>query len=426
MIRPARGALRRAAGFWRQTAPTARGLMAVRFLRSVGQGAMAVDFVLFLHAHGWPVVDIGLLLMGGGLAGAVLSLLVGTLSDRTGRRGFLLFYEGGLALGIAALLAAPVPWLIVGLAVAFGFGRGANGASGPFAPAEQAWLARCIPAARRGVFFSINAALVFWGMGLGAAGAGILARGLPLPGLSSPYAALFVANGLIALINLGQIASLRERREGRGEREEGPPSLQRLQEDRRVRRGENRALALMVAVNAVNALGIGLIAPLLPYWFNVRFGVGPQDIGPVYAAAFTLTGAASLVVGRWSQRVGVVRAIVVPRLLGVAAFVALAVSPSFPLAAGFYLTRSVVNRGSVGVRQAFSMGLVRDRRRGLASSLNAVSMTVPAALGPAIGGWFLGRGELIWPFVLAALLQSSYLVLFTRVMGRYAATPGGE
>lgn len=420
MIRSARGALRRAAGFWRQTAPTARQLMAARFLRSVGQGAMAVDFVLFLHARGWPVVDIGLLLMGGGLAGAVLSLLVGTLSDRTGRRGFLLFYEGGLALGIAALLAAPVPWLIVGLAVAFGFGRGANGASGPFAPAEQAWLARCVPAERRGVFFSVNAALVFWGMGLGAAAAGILARGLSVPGLSSPYAALFLANGLIALINLGQIASLRE------EREEGPASLERLQDDQRVRRGENRALALLVGVNAVNALGIGLIAPLLPYWFNVRFGVGPQQIGPVYGAAFVLTGLASLVVGSWSQRVGTVRAIVVPRLLGIAAFVALAVSPTFPLAAGFYLTRSVVNRGSTGVRQAFSMGLVGDRRRGLASSLNAVSMTVPAALGPAIGGWFLGRGELLLPFALAALLQSSYLVLFSRVMGRYAPTPGGE
>jgi MFS family permease len=79
----------------------------------------------------------------------------------------------------------------------------------------------------------------------------------------------------------------------------------------------------------------------------------------------------------------------------------------------------------MGARQAFSVSLVRDRRRGLASSLNTVSWNVPAALGPALGGWLIGAGALFWPFVLAAALQFGYVALFPAVMGRYERRPTG-
>ncbi|MCL4495775.1 MAG: hypothetical protein M1294_13280, partial [Firmicutes bacterium] len=41
------------------------------------------------------------------------------------------------------------------------------------------------------------------------------------------------------------------------------------------------------------------------------------------------------------------------------------------------------------------------------------------ALGPALGGWLIGMGSLIWPFIAAASLQFGYVILFPALMGRY-------
>ena len=141
--------------------------------------------------------------------------------------------------------------------------------------------------------------------------------------------------------------------------------------------------------------------------------------GTVYALSFFLTGISSLMVGKLSERVGLIRSIVLPRLLGVVLLIAIPFMPAFGYAAVLYVARSIVNRGSVGARQAFSVGLVRDHRRGLASSLNAVSWSLPAALGPAIGGWLIGTGSLTLPFALAAGLQLSYAILFPTLMSQY-------
>lgn len=416
---------------WRSLHPTTRRLIAARFLRSIAQGALAVDFVLYLNLRGWNAPEIGLLLMGSGFVGAALSLAVGVSSDRIGRKLFLLIYEIGLVLGTGAVLFTQNVWLLIFAAVLFGFGRGANGASGPFAPAEMAWLAQDIPVMRRGTVFSFNAALQFWGMGVGS----ILSGFLPhlLPGVTGPaaYDPLFALNLLIAVVNYAQIATLREEAPGKSETgalqeqtadhttDQNETALHAQQASLTVRQHENKALTLLTIVNMVNALGVGIVAPLMPYWFSIRFGVGPEAIGPVYGLTFVFTGLSSLYVGRLSERIGLTKSILLPRLFGIVTLIAMPFVPTFSIAAILYVIRSIVNRGSMGARQAFSVGLVRDQRRGLASSLNAVSWNVPAAVGPAIGGWLLGMGSLFWPFALASSLQLAYIVMFSTLLGPY-------
>lgn len=400
---------------WRSISRPARQLILTRFLRSIAQGALAVDFTLYLKVRDWSAADVGLLLMAGGLAGAFLSLLVGIISDRVGRRLFLIIYEIGLMVGTAFIILFPNAWILVLSAALFGFGRGANGSSGPFAPAEQAWLAQSIPGNRRGSIFSFNAGIQFWGMGVGSILAAVLVH--LIPGAKGPeaYLPLFFLNLMVATVNLVQILRIEE-----APREvQSVPSVAQQREDTQVTQKENRALLILMAVNMVNSLGVGLVAPLLPYWFNLKFGVGPTAIGPVYALTFFLTGIFSLVIGQVSQKVGLIRTIVIPRILGVALLIAIPFMPSFAIAAVLYVVRSIVNRSSMGARQAFSVGLVRDQRRGFASSLNALSWGLPAAVGPALGGWIIGMGSLIWPFILAAALQLGYVILFPTMMGRY-------
>ncbi|MCL6595507.1 MAG: MFS transporter [Firmicutes bacterium] len=394
---------------WRRLSPTARRLMAVRTLRSVGQGIFTVDFTLYLRALGLGAATIGALLAAEGLVGAGLMLLLGVLSDRYGRRRFLLVYQGLTVAGTALVLALPRPWTVAAAAVALGLGRGANGAAGPFGPVEQAWLAHAVPPPERGRAFSLNNGAAFAGMGAGA----LLAVALPLlrPLLPSgrAYLAMFALAGAIAVLNAAQLWPLPEPRPAPGPAGGAPaPSAHA--------RAQGRALMRLVAVNAVNSLAIGVVGPLIPYWFAVRFGVGPTAIGPVYAVTYLATAAASLVAGEMAARLGLVRTVVITRVAGVALMAALPLAPGYGAAAAMYVARSMANRSSAGARVALGVGLADDRRRGLAASLNALSMRLPASVGPALGGWLFSLGDLGLPFFLAAALQLGFLALFATAL----------
>ncbi|HET7560183.1 MAG TPA: MFS transporter, partial [Limnochordia bacterium] len=155
-------------------APATRRLLITRAARSIGQGVLVVDFALYLNALGWSAAAIGAVLSASSLFGAALSLMIGPISDRWGRKPFLLVYEGLVAIsGLVAVFTAH-PWLLAAAAVVGCFGRGANGAAGPFGPAEQAWLAEAITPKQRGTIYSLNNAIGFFGMGLGAVFTGLV------------------------------------------------------------------------------------------------------------------------------------------------------------------------------------------------------------------------------------------------------------
>ncbi len=89
------------------------------------------------------------------------------------------------------------------------------------------------------------------------------------------------------------------------------------------------------------------------------------------------------------------------------------------LAALVYLARSAFIRGSTGARTALVFGMVRDERRGLATSLNAVSNQIPQSIGPSITGILLDAGQFTLPFYCSALFQGIYLVFYQYFFRRF-------
>ena len=171
-------------------------------------------------------------------------------------------------------------------------------------------------------------------------------------------------------------------------------------------------LLRLVGINSLNGLAIGIVGPFMAYWFHLRFGEGPAEIGPVLAAGFAIAIFSSLWTGWLTRRMGSAMAVVTMRLAGLVLFVMLPFAPSYGLAATCYVLRAAFNRGTAGARQAVGLKLVGSSRRGLAASLNAISMQVPRALGPVIGGWLLEANLLALPFLVAAALQAGYLALY--------------
>ncbi len=383
--------------------PTARRLIICRAARSIGQGALSADFAFYLAALHWTTVQMGAVYMGGLLLGACITLFSGPLSDTFGRKPFLIGYGvAQVAAALVALLTARPLWLIA-VSVIGAYGRGANGAAGPFGPVEQAWLSDGLPEADFGIVYSLNSAVGFGGMALGS-----VIAALPrlwqhsLPG-ALRYRPLFLIVLLGALLTLVLLMQMTDVRTPRVSHERAPSATQRR---------ERVMLLRLIGINMLNGLAIGIIGPFMAFWFHLRFGKGPGAIGPVLALGFIAAGVASLWTGWLTRRLGAALSVVAMRLVGLALLVTMPFAPSYELAAACYVMRAAFNQGTSGARQAVGLRLVRSGRRGLAASLNASSMQVPRSLGPVLGGLLLETNWLALPLLLAASLQAVYLALY--------------
>jgi MFS family permease len=384
-----------------------RMLQLSRLARSVGQGVTIASFSLYLHALGYDGAAIGAVLMAGLTFGAALTAVTGPLSDRIRRRPMLLFYETlAAAAALAAMLSSNHVVVILAATVA-GFGRGANGAAGPFAPVEQAWIAREVEGVMRRRALSLNATLGFLGMATGAGLAfvpGLIAHGpVSLELYRLMFAVPFVGS-LVVLVLIARTHDIPART--------APPPMAGAPTSDDIRRHENKQLRRLALANAVNGLAIGIIGPLIAYWFLLRYGHGLSAIGPALAISFLFAAAGSTVTGRISVRIGAVRSVLWMRGIGIVLLAAMPFAPAFWLAVVLYAVRSACNRGTIGARQAVTADLTRAERRGFAASVQSLSLQIPRAVGPLLGGWLIHTGDLTTPFLIAAALQALYVALY--------------
>lgn len=397
----------------------AKQLIAMRGVRSMGQGALVVDFALYLHTLHWSAPAMGTLFMVALFVSAALALAVGPLSDSRGRKAFLVGYEW-VQIGVAIVaLTTSNPWELAIVAIAGSFGHGLNGGAGPFAPVELAWLSELVSGQDRAAVYSFNTAVGFSGMAVGAFLAAIPHFLQPiLPGALA-YRPLFLLTLLGAIVSLILLHRIPEH-----------PITSRINrpenhiEAAALTRTENHQLLRLFGINALNGVAIGLMGPLMAYWFAIRFDHGPLSIGPVMGLALLVTATTSLFVGRLTHRYGVVGSVMRMRYLGLLILFIMPLAPTFSLAAFLYIVRSALNRGTAGARQALNMSLVRGHRRGFAASLNNVSVQVPRAIGPVFAGLLYHAGLLAVPFFIAAGFQTAYLVLYRRLF-RHQAAPNG-
>ncbi len=390
---------------------TARRLIAVRGLRSLGQGALMVDFVLYARTLGWSPQFLGTVLASGLLFAAIATSLAGPASDRLGRRPFIVGYEAlALSGALLAAVSAARP-VVVFAAVIAGYGRGTVGNPGFFGVVEQAWLARSAPRQELSRLFSRNTAVGFFGTALGAI-LGVLPQiwARLLPGALA-YRPLFLFAALSEAVCLFLILRTNDPRTlaSGTPQEEG---------DGRLKPEERRSLARLAFVNALNGLGMGLSGPLVVWWFAERYGVGPAAIGPAIAATLAFSGLSALAAGKAGAHFGAIRLVVAMRAAGLFLLALLPFLPSYPLAISCYALRTILNRGTAGSRQALALGLVPPQKRGLAASVNSFSMQLPRVFGPLFAGLFFAAGSFAPPFLLAALFQGAYLVLYSRVFAR--------
>ncbi len=389
------------------TRRSVRLLLAARTARSVAQGVLAVDFALYLRSLHWSGAAIGSVLAGGLLFAVAVTISAGIASDRVGRKRFLLGYDAVYVLACIAAVATTQPTILGAAAIIGAFGRGANGAAGPFGAIERAWLTQGLDPGTRSQVIALNTTLGFLGMALGAACAilpGLMAAATPAADAYRPIFAIALA---AALLSLACIALAEDRHVALVQSADVPA-------ERAVRHKENRNLRMLALANFLQGTGIGLTGPLVSYWFALRFGIGPRHIAPLIATGFLLAAISSHLTTPLSRRYGLMQVIVVLRLAALTLLFAFPFAPNLATAIGIFLLRNTLNRATNGPRSAITASLVRNQRLGLAGIVSSVSRQVPRSVGPVVAGAMFDSGMLVAPFVVGAMFQAGYLWLYRR------------
>jgi predicted MFS family arabinose efflux permease len=160
------------------------------------------------------------------------------------------------------------------------------------------------------------------------------------------------------------------------------------------------------------ALGAGLIIPLIPIWFYLRFNVTDAFSGSVIAISSILMGLAAIGSPSISEKTGLVFGIVATQLSSTLFLLATPFSPTAPIAAVVYIVRSMLMNMSSPLSDSLLMNLVAQDERATASALNAVVWRIPNAASTIVGASVLSSGDLRLPFYLCTLLYISSITLF--------------
>jgi MFS family permease len=392
---------------WRSQPLHIRLLNAARFARSVAQGVVVTDFVLYLKWLGWKGTAIGSLLTLAVVFSVCVTLLGGIASDRYGRKAFLLGYDCVYVLAcLIAALTTSSAWLATCAIVALN--RGSNGTAGPFAAVERAWISQGVDARTWTRALTTNSTLGFLGMAIGATLA-MLPSLYPDAATGAPnFRIIFPVAMVPSLICLACEIRARDRHAELAVAQDKQP------DEAHVRRSENRNLRQLAIVNLLRGAGIGMVGPMTSYWFAVRFNVGPEHIAPMRAAGFLIAAVSSQISGHLGMRYGMMNVIVRLRLVSMLLIAAMPLSPNLTVAMVLYWVLNTMDRSSNGPRAAITNSLVRNKRRGFAGTVAAISQRVTRALGPAAAGLMFDAGMLVAPFVAGALFQGAYLYLYQR------------
>jgi MFS family permease len=351
-----------------------------RAFRSGAYGALAVVFAQALVVRGYSPLAIGSLITLALLAGALASALTGRLVRRFGTR-VTMAGSGVAMIAAAALLAGNEPAVVIACLL----GVVSPGAQdvGPFAAIEQLALAADkAGATRRLSWYNVAGAAA---IALGALAATVV----PFSGILMLYGAA----GAVAFVVAWALPEV-------------PVRIEPAPAPCRKRLGTVERLAALFALDAF--AGGFVIQAFIAYWLSLRFGVGPETIGPLLFAGNFLAALSYLVADRIAARIGLLNTMVFSHLPSNVLLMLVPFMPTFPLAAAVLLARFALSQMDVPTRQAYTLSLVPPHDRARAAGVTGAVRPAAASVAPVLSGIAFQFAALGLPFVLAGALKIGY------------------
>ncbi len=370
--------------------------------RRISMGFLGVVRAIYFYLLGFSEVEVGLLLSLATAVSAIHHIVFGMLSDRYGRKPFLVLGGVFSTLRMVIFAISSDFWML-----ALGQGIGAMGeGAGAGQPVVSGYIADKTDIMDRAPVFSTLAV----SNALAATGGSLLA-GLPKyfevslgVDMVAAHQLLFWVGALGGLISILTILPARDVKPIRVEEGEEPSGL-----------GRGRSwgvIARFSLVRATSGLGWSFIESLLSLYFYIRFGVAGEVLGPVYAAARFMSVFSYVLVPAAVDRFGDIPTIVASRFASAALTVAFSMSSSFPLAVVLMVAFRIVMMFSMPIRQTFATGIVDPEETATAIGVSNFARMGARTLAPTAAGYMFEAISLTMPFLVGSALIVANGALF--------------
>jgi MFS family permease len=362
---------------------------------------MWVDFPVYLDQIGYTPFQIGIILTFNTFIGALLMLPIGSLSDKYGRKKFIVLARliSSLAFIILTFFTGFFEILLAASLMGIAF---ANSGS-----SYMALLTEKSEESTRNTVFAFSSFI----SGV-ATSAGMLVGAVP-PYLSkffqlslvNSYRVLYVIALIGSLISLLPILKIKESYRGHHGKIILFPKA-------------SKNVVIRLSVLGMIGLGAGVLVRIFPLWFYLRYNTNVNVLGPLFSITQFLTAVASLTTPSMAKVMGEIKTIVYTESTSIAILIAMPFMPLYYLAGVLYVLRSLLMNMSAPIQNSFIMSLIPENERALASSIINFFDSLPRSFGPFISGLFIQLGYLNLPFFFTATLYSfsvaGFYILFRR------------
>lgn len=379
-------------------------LLLTRALRTFGYGYLAVILAIYLRELGLEPFQIGVILTSALAGSAFMTVFWSVMADRFGRRRTAVTMAGLMVVGGLLFALTDNFWLLL-LGGFTGTVSATSADVGVFNTVEQAVLPQTASDERRTWTFSVYNMIANLSGAAGALFAGSvgLFAGLGLSGASA-YRPLFGLYALLGLANLVIFGSLSDRVE-----------VVKLHAARRfigIHRSRG-TVARLSGLFALDAFAGGFVVhALVAFWFNIRWGLGPEVLGVIFFGVGVLSGLSLLAAGWLASRIGLLNTMVFTHLPSNVLLMLVPFAPTAWLAVTLYLARMSVSQMDVPTRQSYTMAVVDPDERTATAGITNVARSAATAVSPTISGLALSVAALGAPFLIAGGLKIVYDVLF--------------
>jgi len=165
-------------------------------------------------------------------------------------------------------------------------------------------------------------------------------------------------------------------------------------------------------VRSTSGLGWGLIDSLLPLYFFIRFGVGSEILGPIYAVTRFFSILSYLLIPRIVERFGDIKAILASRLLTAGLTVAFSMTSLYPFAVALLIVFRTVILFAMPIRQSFATRLVDPKETATAIGISNFSRMALRSIAPTMAGYMFETLSLSLPFFSGAGFLAASGILY--------------
>ncbi|MCW4036249.1 MAG: MFS transporter, partial [Candidatus Bathyarchaeota archaeon] len=183
--------------------------------------------------------------------------------------------------------------------------------------------------------------------------------------------------------------------------------------ERRAAKGGSRdVIQKFSLVRSTSGLGWGFIQSLQSLYFFIRFGVGGEFLGPIYAATRLLSVFSYALVPTVVDRFGDISAIVYSRLASAVLTIAFALTPSLPLSIVLLAVSRIFMMFTMPIRQSFATGIVDPEETATAIGVSSFARMGLRTIAPTVAGYMFESISLSMPFITGAALLAANGLLF--------------